>query len=194
MHPLPAFVMRYQHRSVLGSVGINQRFHSISYRVEGMENIEKSRTGREKKFFSEGFDAPDGYEHANRAAEGEEGTWVKIELRIMYEGLSCPCRTHYITNPLAKTPLQDRRRHWLNGSEFIFLQQQQAFPCLSVLIEITARNITELFVNDKIERSVKPVLYKYPKLKSKIYKVETFKNTLISSEQYCYSALPASCA
>lgn len=103
MHPFPAFVMRYQHRSILAGIGINQGFHSVSHRVEGMKNIEKSRTSRKDEVFSKSVDASDSYEHANRAAEGKEGTWVKIELRIMYERLTGPCRSHYIVDPFAKT-------------------------------------------------------------------------------------------
>lgn len=84
-----------------------------------MEDIEESRTSRKDKVVPKGFDASDGYEHANRTAKCKEGTWVEIELRIMYVRLPRSCRTHHIANPFAMTSLQNRREHRFNGSDTV---------------------------------------------------------------------------
>lgn len=104
MHSFPAFVMRYQHRTELAGIGINQGFHPVSHRVERMEDVEEGRTGRQGKVVAERVDAANRHEHADRTAESKEGTWVKIELRIVYEGLAGASRAHYVADPPAKAP------------------------------------------------------------------------------------------
>lgn len=70
-----------------------------------MKDIEESRTSRQRKVFPESVDAANSHEHADRTAESEEGTWMKIELRIMYERLTGSCRAHYIADPFAEASL-----------------------------------------------------------------------------------------
>jgi len=80
-----------------------------------MENIEEGRASRQTEVLSEIVDTADSNKHADRTAKSEKGTWMKIELRIVYERLTSSRRAHYITDPLAKASFQNWSGHRLDS-------------------------------------------------------------------------------
>lgn len=78
MHSFPSFVVRDQHWSIFRSIWVNERLDPVSYRIEGVEYIEESRTRWQCKVLSQHIDASNCHEHTNRATKGEKGTWVKM--------------------------------------------------------------------------------------------------------------------
>lgn len=70
-----------------------------------MEDVEESRTSRQSKVFAEHVDAANRHEHADGATESKEGTWMKVELSIVYVRLAGSSCTHYVADPFAETSL-----------------------------------------------------------------------------------------
>ena len=80
VHPLPALVMRDgdgpEREAVLW---LDQPLHSVSDRVEGVEDVEEPPASREREVGSEGFDPANRQEDAERWPEGVEGRDVDVQ-------------------------------------------------------------------------------------------------------------------